>query len=147
MVKTETLGEVRRMAVERMLTEGTSLLPSWSGAIPGVVDLAWRPAPEAESPADENEERTRQRAQLRAMQTTMRSVNAIVRTFLSQMGEVRQHLENSGQTAMLVSYDRIVCHALDRLQVLSSVEEYRERELGEGRTELDLRPLEVSAPL
>jgi PAS domain S-box-containing protein len=81
------------------------------------------------------------RAQFRAMQATMQSVNDIVRNFLNQMQHFRVELDSSGKTEELAEYDRIVCATLDRLQVLCSVPEYREREIGPGLVVLDTREI------
>ncbi len=77
------------------------------------------------------------RAQFRAMQATMQSVNDIVRNFLNQMQLLRLTLETSGQTEELADYDRIVCATLNRLQVLCAVPEYREREIVPGLVVVD----------
>lgn len=77
------------------------------------------------------------RAQFRAMQATMQSVNDIVRNFLNQMQYFRPQLEAAGKTAELEEYDRIVGATLDRLQILCTAPEYREREIGPGLVVLD----------
>ncbi len=82
-------------------------------------------------------EAAQERAQFRAMQATMQSVNDIVRNFLNQLQLVRLHLDLSGEAEELASFDRIVLSTLDRLQVLCSVAEYREREIGPGLRVVD----------
>lgn len=76
-------------------------------------------------------------AQFRAMQATMQSVNDIVRNFLNQMQLFRLHLESAGETTQLADFDRVVLKTLDRLQVLCTASEYREREIGPGLIVLD----------
>jgi hypothetical protein len=77
------------------------------------------------------------RAQFRAMQATMQSVNDIVRNFLNHLQHFRLQLEAAGTTDGLDEYDRIVGATLDRLQVLCTAPEYREREIGPGLVVLD----------
>jgi PAS domain S-box-containing protein len=82
-------------------------------------------------------EAAHERGQYRALQTTMQSVNDIARGFINQTQSVRRYLEEQGQVAMLQEYDRAVCNTLDRLQVLSMVPAYREREQPGGLVVLD----------
>lgn len=78
-----------------------------------------------------------QEAQHRALQTTMQSVNDIVREFVNRMQPMRRYLETQGEIEMLRAHDRAVCDTLDRLQVLSTVAAYREREDAGGLVMVD----------
>lgn len=88
-------------------------------------------------------EAERAQAQLAAMRATMQTVNDIVRNFMSNIDYFRLQTEegNGADAALSAEYEAVTRSVLDKLTILSSATEYRERELVRGIIGIDLAAL------
>ena len=82
------------------------------------------------------------------MQTTMSTVNDVVRNFMNNAEYFRTLLEDMGayDPEVMAEYEATMNDTLDKLTILSTAQAYREREVARGIMGIDMEHLQENGP-